>query len=101
MLFDAADPTAIVDRRTDSTVAPQALFLMNHPFVAARAKKLAGQLTGDDRARVEGLYRKLFGRAAPEDEVTLALWFVSSRGAAGWEQFCHALLCSNEFVYVD
>ena len=101
MLFDAADPTAIVDRRTDSTVAPQALFLMNHPFVTARAKKLAGQLTGSDRERVEGLYRKLFGRAATEDEVGLGLRFVGARGAAGWEQYCHALLCSNEFVYVD
>src|SRR5262249_50048711 len=30
-LFDVADPTAPVDRRTISTVAPQALFLMNHP----------------------------------------------------------------------
>lgn len=101
MLFDAADPTGIVDRRIDSTVAPQALFLMNHPFVTARAKKLAGQLTGSDRERVEGLYRKLFGRPATEDEIALGLRFVGTRGEAGWEQYCHALLCSNEFVYVD
>ena len=31
-LFDVADPTAPIDRRTVSTVAPQALFLLNHPF---------------------------------------------------------------------
>ena len=40
-LFDAADPTAPVDRRIDSTVAPQALFLMNHSFVAVQAKAAA------------------------------------------------------------
>jgi hypothetical protein len=101
MLFDAADPTAIVDRRVDSTVAPQALFLMNHPFVIARAQKLAGQLTGSDRERVEALYQKLFGRAATEQESVLGLHFIERRGASAWEQYCHALLCSNEFVYVD
>jgi hypothetical protein len=101
MLFDAADPTGIVDRRTDSTVAPQALFMMNHPFVEARAKKLAAQLAGPDRDRVQGLYRKLFGRPATDDEVALGSRFVGARGDAGWEQYCHALLCSNEFVYVD
>ena len=32
-LFDAADSTAMVDTRVVSTVAPQALFLLNNPFV--------------------------------------------------------------------
>src|SRR5581483_12428477 len=40
-LFDAADPTAPVDRRTISTVAPQALFLLNHPLAKEQAKALA------------------------------------------------------------
>ena len=35
-LFDAADSTAPVSVRTVSTVAPQALFLLNHPFAKAR-----------------------------------------------------------------
>ncbi len=34
-LFDTADPTAPVEKRTISTVAPQALFLLNHPFMLA------------------------------------------------------------------
>ena len=41
MLFDATDPTAIADSRNDSTVAPQALFLMNNPFVIEQASHLA------------------------------------------------------------
>src|SRR4029077_7373668 len=32
-LFDVADSTALVDTRTVSTVAPQALFLLNNPFI--------------------------------------------------------------------
>jgi mono/diheme cytochrome c family protein len=105
MLFDAADPTAIVDKRTDSTVAPQALFVMNHPFVLARAKKLAAEAAtpqrGDDRDRVNWLYRRLFARPATENEIALATRFIQNRGATGWSEYCHVLLCSNEFTYVD
>ena len=32
-VFDFADPSMVTGRRNVSTVAPQALFLMNHPFV--------------------------------------------------------------------
>ncbi len=35
-LFDTADPENIVDQRTISTVAPQALFLLNNPFALAQ-----------------------------------------------------------------
>jgi hypothetical protein len=43
MLFDAADPTSIVEKRTESTVAPQALWLLNHPFALAQASALANR----------------------------------------------------------
>src|ERR1700719_4134441 len=36
-LFDAPDCSAIVERRTESIVAPQALFLMNDPLVTELA----------------------------------------------------------------
>jgi hypothetical protein len=34
-IFDAPDPNLIVGQRDVTTVAPQALFLMNNPFVIA------------------------------------------------------------------
>jgi mono/diheme cytochrome c family protein len=105
MLFDAADPTAIIDRRIDSTVAPQALFLMNHPFVLARAKKLAAEAASpphaDPQQRVQWLHEKLFSRPASAEEIELAQKFIAQHPANGWEQYCHALLCSNELIYVD
>src|SRR5439155_10147840 len=65
-LFDAADATAIVDRRTASTVAPQALFLMNHPLVLGQADALARRIVaekpGDLPARIRHAYRLLYGR---------------------------------------
>src|SRR5260370_22657367 len=44
-LFDVADPTALIDRRTVSTVAPQALFLVNNPFVIENVRALSERLT--------------------------------------------------------
>ena len=44
-LFDAPDCGAIIEQRTHSTVAPQALFLMNDPFVIDLATSLAKRVT--------------------------------------------------------
>ena len=40
-LFDAANPDQPVEQRTVTTVAPQALFLLNHPFSQEQARRLA------------------------------------------------------------
>jgi len=116
-LFDAADPTAITDKRVVSTVAPQALFLLNHPFVveqaAALVKRLAREAGNDSTERLTRLYLLLFGRSPHSHEISVAMTFLNhaSQGIepaqgeadteAAWLQYCQALLCANEFVYVD
>jgi Protein of unknown function (DUF1553) len=110
-LFYAADPNAIVEKRIDSTVAPQALFLMNHPFVMAQTKSLVERLMKegpkDDRGRVEWLYELLYGRSARKDEMKIGLRALerAREGAKDknlpWEEYCQVLLCANEFIYVD
>jgi hypothetical protein len=109
-LFDAADPTSIVDKRIDSTVAPQALFLMNDPFVLDRAQALATRLLKqgptNDRARIESLYELLYSRPASERELAIGLSATRDDEAstpveAIWQRYCQVLLCANEFVYVD
>jgi hypothetical protein len=40
--FDPADPSTTTGRRDASTVAPQALFMLNHPFVAATGSGCRG-----------------------------------------------------------
>ena len=116
-LFDAADPNAIVEQRIDSTVAPQALFLLNHPFaldqtraLAQRALKVAPK---NEQARIDWLYRSLYGRPANRQEIKIGLRALSQGGvtksqtdtansnASAWEQYCQVLLCANEFIYVD
>lgn len=104
-LFDGADSTGIVEQRTESTVAPQALWLMNHPFVLDRAKALSiriGKQTGDLNARLKWLSQSLVQRDANELEAELAAKAVSNaEQQESWESFCQALLCTNEFIYVD
>ena len=110
-LFDAADPTAIVEQRAVSTVAPQALFLMNNPFALAQAKALAGRVSklseANDRKKIEWLYQNLYGRPPDKEETGIGLALLASAGKEkqpsenAWLEYCQALLCANEFVYVD
>ena len=66
-VFDFPDPSSVVGRRNRSTVAPQALYMMNDPFVreqatAAARKLLSEQPGGDDRA-IDFCFRQTLGRA--------------------------------------
>jgi hypothetical protein len=95
-LFDAADATTIAEKRNESTVAPQALFLMNHPFALEQADALARRTPEKDK--IPWLYQVLFGRAPTDIEVRLGF---EAAERSSWADYCHALLCANEFVYVD
>jgi len=113
-VFDFADANAPIGLRPVSTVAPQALFLMNHPFVIEQAK-LAAQRTlrevkGDDAARLEHAYRVALGRRPTERERALALEFV--RAATGgesddaarleaWAQMHQSIFACVDFRYLN
>jgi hypothetical protein len=109
MLFDAANPDASVDKRMVSTVAPQSLFLLNHPFAQDRAKRLAQRVlivpakTNVDRLR--WAFELLYSRTPGSRELELLQGLLASTANASpesaWEAVCHVLLCSNEFVYVE
>ncbi|MEP6663399.1 MAG: DUF1553 domain-containing protein, partial [Verrucomicrobiota bacterium] len=114
-LFDAADPTAVVDKRLDSTVAPQALFLMNHPFVAAQTKSLTERIgklpRASERGKIQWLYENLYGRPPTPPEIEIGAEVLAQARAEAkdkadseqlaWEKYCQLLLCANEFIYVD
>jgi mono/diheme cytochrome c family protein len=107
-LFDAANPDAAVERRDVSTVAPQALFLMNNAFTLAQAEHLARRAAREEPtnpgARIERLFRLAFSRPARSEEHRIAarlLGPVPVTSLDPWRDLAHVLLCSNEFVYVD
>ena len=109
MLFDAANPDASTEKRTPSTVAPQALLFLNHPFVLAQARHLAARLRagncGDESAGIAELTgscsRGCHARKRPRSAVST--WPGRGIRAAekDWQGLAHILMCSNEFIYVD
>jgi mono/diheme cytochrome c family protein len=104
-LFEAFDQPNLVnstDRRTRSTVAPQALILMNNGTVLFQARKFAERVAreagADPAAQVRHAFRLALGRLPDVDEERTSLDFV--RGADdALVDFCHALFNLNEFVY--
>ncbi len=105
--FDFPDPTTTSPRRDQTTVAPQALFLMNHPFVidAARAVVSRPEIAAEFQVdiKVRQLYRRIYGRSPSDEDMALARAFVGGDGddAGRWQSFGQALLMANEFVFVD
>ena len=112
-VFDFADPSMVTGRRNVSTVAPQALFLMNHPFVMEQAqlaaKRLLAEPLPDDATRVARASRLALGRPPSAGELQIAARFLPAESAGttdvarlnGWAQFYQALFASLDFRYVD
>jgi len=108
--FDFADPSVPTGQRTVSTVAPQALFLMNHPFVMEQAKAAARVTLAQEEAwsrRLEMASLRALGRPPTEAEQGLARRFIGPVGGAGetseelWAQYYQVLFSSIDFRYVD
>ncbi|MBM3824626.1 MAG: DUF1553 domain-containing protein [Verrucomicrobia bacterium] len=110
MLFDAANPDASVDKRFVSTVAPQALFLLNHPFMlehAARFARIVRAHAGTDADRVTSAYQGLLSRVPTPSELKIALQFLNTNKEsnasmeARWDDFAQLLLWGNEWLFLD
>ena len=116
-LFDCTDGTVPNGDRGSSTVASQALFLMNSPLVMAAAEHLAQDLcssSSDFTARAARLSRTVLGRklsSAELQELQRAATALQSQLEADgvpatgqelavWTSLCQTLLMSNEFLYV-
>jgi hypothetical protein len=100
--FDQPNLINSVDRRNRSTVAPQALILMNNAFVIFQAGKFAERLRreagSDPAAQIDLAFALALGREPDADERQKALTLVASGGDA-LAEFCHVLFNLNEFVY--
>lgn len=104
--FDAPEAQASCGRREHTTVAPQALALLNDRFVRARAEDFAHRLLRDagpdPRAQVRLAWRLALGREPSPAELTFSLEYLGSQsGETALANFCQAIFAFNEFVYVD
>ena len=110
-LFDFPDPNITSDKRSQTTVPQQQLFVLNSPFVVEQAKALAARLQSepDDTSRIRRAYLLAYGRPAEDAEVTVGLAYLSSPddpgetpvGLSRWERYAQVLLSGNEFLYLD
>lgn len=105
--FDFPDPTTTSPRRDETTVAPQALFLMNHPFTieAARSTLARPDVAGllPNTSKIDRIFHLLYGRSPSALELGTIGEFLreSATDPRRWQMCTQALLMANEFVFVD
>jgi hypothetical protein len=106
--FDFPSPMQTQGSRTDNIVPPQALFLMNSPFVIEQARKAVDSLgfdAGVNRVeRITAIYEQILQRPPVENEIERIGRFADiekGRKVNPWPHVAQALCMSNEFLYVD
>lgn len=112
--FDFVNPAQIAGQRNQTVVPTQSLFVMNNELFRKRAKTLADQLITDSPqvdARLNQLWLRAFSRPITTAERDAALTFLaeleasldsqdaSTRESLHWQELCHSLLASNEFLF--
>jgi hypothetical protein len=102
-VFDFADPSMVVGRRDLSTVAPQALFLLNNPFVIEQSQQAAKTLLAspelDDHQRITRAYRTALGRPPTDPERKIAARIIKNEN--GYALLFQTLFGSLDFRYID
>lgn len=117
-LFDYPDPAVPSSDRATTTIAPQALLMLNSEMVFECSKRLAGELSSkgpqDDSSRMERAFLQTICRMPSDAEAKSLSSFLQQlrgaldsvkadgkeRDAQAWTLLCQTLLCSNEFAYI-
>ncbi len=117
--FDMAEPHVPNGKRASTVIAPQALYMMNSPFVKQQANVLAAKLLKDfpaaAEARVRDAYLRAYGRPPMPEEIRQAQSFVSQyetalapktpdpakRSQTAWAGLCQAIFAASEFMYLN
>lgn len=109
-VFDAPDTTLPCGQRDVTTVAPQALALLNNPFVHRQSEALAKRASEGaktDGEMIRNAWRLAFARDPKPAEIALALAHLEDQKTRlgsiekARASLCHVLLNANEFIYVD
>ncbi len=118
-VFDSCDTTAPIGRRDVSTVAPQALTLLNNRWVHDESEAMARRVmavSNNTKERIEAAWRIALARKPTASEQATASEFLHSLGITAeaakdseaqqvevkaWASLCHTLINTNEFIYID
>ncbi|MFT5129659.1 MAG: hypothetical protein ACI8W8_003284 [Rhodothermales bacterium] len=106
LIFDWPEHLVSIGARARTTIAPQALMAMNAPIVRRCADSLAKAAWSDstDEA-ISRAHTQVLGRAPSATEAAAANAFMNAQSGSrsaqvAFADYCHVLLCSNEFVYL-
>jgi hypothetical protein len=117
-LFDGPDTNASTDKRSESLLPLQALYLMNDPFVREQAEGFGRRLiagAAEPEHRITAAHQMAWGRPPTAGEVARGLEYLHRysdelrrNGAPpdrveieAWTSYARVLLTANEFVFVD
>jgi hypothetical protein len=114
VIFDAPEALSGMAERPTTTIAPQALHLLNNPQVREAARGLARRISPTPATPAEEAvragYRIALARDPSPAELADNLAFLrdqeatypaAQRREAALADFCQVLMCLNEFVYVE
>ncbi len=109
--FDMPDTHESCARRAQTTSASQSLDLMNSEVILNWSKSFAARVSNDSGlsqdAQIDRAFKLAYARSANEDERKLSREFLARQtGITGSREqaladFCHMLLNSNEFLYLN
>jgi hypothetical protein len=112
-VFDFADQNRSVGARSQTTAAPQALLMLNSPFVMEQARAAAERaLDSDenlsDEQRIKRAFRETIGRRPSKEELSIALAAVSVTAEGdenvrleAWQRLFQGLFGCVDFRYLD
>ena len=115
--FDFPDPAVATGARQTSTIAPQALMMMNSDLVEQQTMAMAQRLLtlSSDAERITAAFESALNRRPKTSELESGKHFLQQAQQItdsaqfdsqetrlrAWQSYCRVLLSSNEFAYVE
>jgi len=109
-LFDFPDANITSEKRSETTVPQQQLFVLNSPFMVEQAKAFSARVhneaTDTDEARIRHAFLRAYSRPVTGVELELGMAYLGIKSdehnkLTRWEQYAQVLLGGNEFMYLD
>ena len=115
--FDRPIPFSTFGKRDVTNVPSQSLIIMNDPFVAKHAERMAQELLAHETLsfdeKVTWIYMRTFSRKPSSEELKKANEFMtmlrkiepqkennSNHELELWKQYCHSIFNLKEFIYL-
>jgi hypothetical protein len=116
-LLDYPDAAVTTGDRATTTVAPQALLMLNSGLIQQTSTALAQRVVAErstDAERIERLFQLAHSRPATKEEQVAGQQFLQSAHALltqpetdeskrkqfAWQAYCQTILAANEFIYM-